>query len=103
MPDTNAVAEARAVDTNSSLYSPVAEAAIADAASRCSNWGRWGDDDVLGTMNFLDDTKRVEGASRIRRGAALSLAQSFDANGPQHGWRKRNNPVHTMLVSGLDA
>jgi len=103
MPDTNGVATNRNVDTTSPFYSPVAEDAIAEAASRCSNWGRWGDDDVLGTMNFLDDAKRVEGASRIRRGAAFSLAQSFDGNGPQRGWRRRNNPVHTMLVSGLDA
>ena len=29
------------------------EAAIREAAKRCSNWGRWGDDDALGTMNFL--------------------------------------------------
>jgi hypothetical protein len=29
--------------------------AIADAAKHCSNWGRWGQDDVLGTLNFLDE------------------------------------------------
>ncbi|RPE46746.1 hypothetical protein EDD90_10108 [Streptomyces sp. Ag109_O5-1] len=28
---------------------------IADAAKRFSNWGRWGQDDVLGTLNFLDE------------------------------------------------
>ncbi|XVV15088.1 cyclase family protein [Actinoplanes sp. CA-131856] len=77
--------------------------AIAAAAKRCSNWGRWGTDDVLGTLNFLDDAKRREGAALVRRGAAFSLAQSFDANGPQNGWRRRTNPVHTMLDTGLDA
>jgi hypothetical protein len=77
--------------------------AIAAAAVRCSNWGRWGDDDVLGTLNFLDEAKRVEGASLVRRGVAFSLAQRFDASGPQKGWRRRTNPVHTMLSSGLDA
>ncbi|WP_433455605.1 cyclase family protein [Streptomyces sp. CA-142005] len=77
--------------------------AIADAAKRCSNWGRWGQDDVLGTLNFLDEGKRREGAALIRRGVSFSLAQRFDANGPQKGWRRRTNPVHTMLSSGLDA
>ena len=77
--------------------------AIAAAAKRCSNWGRWGADDVLGTLNFLDEAKRIEGASLIRRGVTFSLAQRFDANGPQKGWRRRTNPVHTMLSSGLDA
>jgi len=79
------------------------ETAIAAAAKRCSNWGRWGEDDVLGTLNFLDAAKRVEGAALVRRGVSFSLAQSFDANGPQKGWRRRTNPVHTMLDTGLEA
>jgi kynurenine formamidase len=79
------------------------EGAIAAAAERCSNWGRWGADDVLGTLNFLDEAKRREGAALVRRGVSFSLAQSFDADGPQRGWRRRTNPVHTMLDTGLDA
>ena len=79
------------------------EAAIAAAAKRCSNWGRWGTDDVLGTLNYLDDAKRAQGAALVRRGVSFSLAQSFDMNGPQKGWRRRTNPVHTMLDTGTDA
>ncbi|TQS43321.1 cyclase family protein [Cryptosporangium phraense] len=79
------------------------EGAIAAAAKRCSNWGRWGADDVLGTLNFLDESARLAGAACIRRGAVFSLAQSFDMNGPQKGWRRRTNPVHTMLDTGTDA
>jgi kynurenine formamidase len=79
------------------------EGAIAAAAKRCSNWGRWGAGDVHGTLNFLDEAKRREGAALVRRGVSFSLAQSFDANGPQRGWRRRTNPVHTMLETGLDA
>jgi hypothetical protein len=29
--------------------------------------------------------------------------QSFDMDGPQKGWRRRTNPVHTMLDTGTDA
>jgi kynurenine formamidase len=79
------------------------EAAIAAAAKRCSNWGRWGADDVHGTLNHLTDARRQAGAALIRRGESFSLAQSFDANGPQKGWRRRTNPVHTMLDTGVDA
>ncbi|MGY1663695.1 cyclase family protein [Geodermatophilus sp. SYSU D00705] len=79
------------------------EGAIAAAAERCSNWGRWGADDVLGTLNFLDEAKRVEGARLVRRGASFSLAQRFDTDGPQKGWRRRVNPVHTMTDTGVDA
>jgi kynurenine formamidase len=79
------------------------EGAIAAAAKRCSNWGRWGQDDVLGTLNFLDDAGRRDAAALVRRGVSFSLAQSFDMNGPQKGWRRRTNPVHTMLDTGTDA
>jgi kynurenine formamidase len=79
------------------------EGAIAAAAKRCSNWGRWGADDVRGTMNFLDDAKRAEAATLVRRGASFSLSQRFDMDGPQKGWRRRTNPVHTMLDTGTDA
>ena len=79
------------------------EKMVAAAAARCSNRGRWGAHDVLGTLNFLDDAKRVEGARLVRRGTSFSLAQRFDTFGPQRGWRRRTNPVHTMLDTGTDA
>jgi kynurenine formamidase len=79
------------------------EQAIAKMAAACSNWGRWGDGDVRGTLNFLTDEKRIMGARLVRRGISFSLAQPFDMNGPQTGWRRRTNPVHTMLDTGLDA
>ncbi len=80
-----------------------AEEAIAAVAVRVSNWGRWGTDDVLGTLNLLTPAKRVEGAACVRRGVAFSLSQSFDMDGPQSGWRRRTNPVHTMLDTGREA
>jgi kynurenine formamidase len=80
-----------------------AEEAIAEAVSRVRNWGRWGPDDALGTVNFIDEAKRVEAAALVRRGISISLSQSFDMAGPQNGWRRRTNPVHTMLDSGTDA
>ncbi|MCX2729356.1 cyclase family protein [Saccharopolyspora sp. NFXS83] len=79
------------------------EGAIAEAAERCSNWGRWGPDDRLGTLNHLDEAKRREAAGLIRRGASWSLSLRFDVDGPQRGWRRRTNPVHTMLDTGTDA
>ena len=79
------------------------EGAIAEAAKAFSNWGRWGEDDVLGTLNFLTEAKRVQGAALVRRGVSFSLSQRFDMDGPQRGWRRRTNPVHTMLDTGTDA
>ncbi len=79
------------------------ETAIATVAKRCSNAGRWGANDVRGTLNFLDADSRVAAARLVRRGVSFSLAQRFDGNGPQKGWRRRTNPVHTMLDTGTDA
>nr|WP_218680748.1 cyclase family protein [Rhodococcus qingshengii] len=79
------------------------ETEIAKSVRRNSNWGRWGDDDVRGTMNYLTDELRAAAGALIRRGVSFSLAQSFDMDGPQKGWRRRTNPVHTMLDTGTDA
>jgi kynurenine formamidase len=79
------------------------EAEIAARAEAYRNWGRWGDDDVLGTLNFIDDAKRTEAASLVTTGRVVSLSQSFDMNGPQKGWRRRTNPVHLMMDTGTDA
>ena len=80
-----------------------AEEAISEAAARYRNWGRWGSDDVLGTVNFIDEAKRRQAAGLVRRGVSISLSQSFDTDGPQKGWRRRTNPVHTMTDTGTDA
>ncbi len=79
------------------------EATIAATVQRCSNWGRWGDDDVRGTLNFIDDEKRSAAATLARRGVPFGLSLQFNMDGPQKGWRRRTNPVHTMLDTGTDA
>lgn len=79
------------------------EAEIAARATAFRNWGRWGEDDRLGTLNHIDAAKRVEAAGLVRTGRVVSLSQSFDMNGPQKGWRRRTNPVHLMMDTGTDA
>ncbi|WP_051276829.1 cyclase family protein [Marmoricola sp. URHB0036] len=93
----------RADDRAASFDPAKPEEAIAAVAERVSNWGRWGDDDVRGTMNFLDEDRRLAAAALVRTGHAYSLSQPFDSEGPQKGWRRRTNPVHTMLDTGTDA
>lgn len=79
------------------------EGEIAKRAQAYRNWGRWGEDDVLGTLNFIDRAKRLEAAALVRTGQTVSLSLPFDMDGPQKGWRRRTNPVHTMLDTGTDA
>jgi kynurenine formamidase len=72
------------------------------AASDVSNWGRWGEDDELGTLNYITPEHITHAASLVRSGKTISLSVPFDAYGPQgaHGFRR--NPIHLMSVDGGD-
>ncbi|GGH47219.1 cyclase family protein [Microbacterium album] len=75
-------------------------AAIAAAAAACSNWNRWGPHDAVGTVNFIEPSHRAYAGTLVRRGVSFSLSLPFDDDGPQNGWRRRVNPVHTMTSTG---
>jgi kynurenine formamidase len=68
-----------------------------------SNWGRWGPDDQLGTLNLITPQHRAAAARTVQEGRQLSLSIPFDGNGPMQGLIGRNNPVHTMTATGVDA
>ena len=75
-----------------------------DAAARLSNWGRWGPNDEIGTLNNISPQDISNAGKLIRRGKVFSLALNFDNQGPQNGkWGNRFNPIHTMLTAGTDA
>ena len=54
------------------------EAEVLDYFESLSNWGRWGPDDVLGTLNFITDAKRVEAARLVRTGRVVSCSWDID-------------------------
>ncbi|WP_200809862.1 cyclase family protein [Demequina sp. NBRC 110054] len=89
--------------TSARLDPSAPEAAIAAMADAVTNWGRWGQDDAVGTLNLIDEVARLRAASLVHTGRSVSLSLPFDMNGPQRGWRRRTNPVHTMLDTGTDA
>jgi kynurenine formamidase len=78
------------------------ETVINEAAERYRNWGRWGEDDERGTLNFVTPDKVVAAARLVRKGQVFSLAIPFDQNGPQSGLHGRFNPVHAMAFDGGD-
>ncbi|ORB28289.1 cyclase family protein [Mycolicibacterium parafortuitum] len=73
------------------------------AADEVRNWGRWGDDDELGTLNFITPDKVREAAGLVKKGSVISLGGDFSAGGPQGAFKFRQNPVHVMTVDGGDA
>lgn len=69
---------------------------------RVSNWGRWGADDRVGTLNYITPEKLVEATRLVKRGAIFELSIPLDHNGPQLGVIGRNNPVHLMSLTPAD-
>ena len=43
-----------------------------------SNWGRWGADDEIGTLNLITPAKRRQAAGLVRDGVVVSLALDLD-------------------------
>ncbi|MBI2872201.1 MAG: cyclase family protein [Chloroflexi bacterium] len=79
-------------------------AAFTRFAEKYKNWGRWGQDDEVGTLNFVTPEHIVQAARLIRKGKVFSLAIPFDSKGPQRAREdsSRFNPIHTMLRTGAD-
>jgi kynurenine formamidase len=67
-----------------------------------SNWGRWGDDDEIGTLNFVTPEKRVAAAQLVRTGKTFDLGMPFDKNGPFPAGGFRVNPIHVMTLLPAD-
>jgi kynurenine formamidase len=52
-----------------------------------SNWGRWGPDDRLGTLNLITDQRRAQAAALIRSGVVVSCAWPIEP-----GWSAADEP-----------
>ncbi len=70
-----------------------------ELASRVSNWGRWGPDDQVGTLNLIDQAARLRGVGAVRDGTAFALGLPLsEAEGIQMGFVPgRVNPTRTMV------
>jgi kynurenine formamidase len=66
-----------------------------------SNWGRWGADDQIGTLNFITPQKLVSSATMVRTGKTIDCGIPFDKDGPfpPGGWRRNPQHLFTLLPS----
>lgn len=62
-----------------------------------SNWGRWGKDDQLGTLNLITAEKRQQAAKLVRRGVSVSLARNVEKSAAPDNPRPFE---HEMLAFG---
>ena len=51
---------------------------VRELGKRYSNWGRWGEDDQVGTLNHVNPDDVVRAAACIRSGKRISMALPFD-------------------------
>jgi kynurenine formamidase len=68
---------------------------------KLSNWGRWGDDDQRGTLNFITPEALIHAASLVKKGKVFNLGIPMDETGPQLGG-VRSNPVRLVSETGQD-
>jgi kynurenine formamidase len=71
-----------------------------ETAARVRNWGRWGPDDQLGTLNLVDHAARRRAAACVRTGQAFPLGLPLSGEeGIQAGFVPgRINPRRTMIA-----
>ena len=81
----------------------VDRAAIYEASKKLSNWGRWGADDQIGTLNNVTPEDVINAGRLIKRGKIFSLGLSLKEPIQSGLFGGRWNPIHTMLATGTDA
>jgi kynurenine formamidase len=70
-----------------------------ELARQVNNWGRWGPDDEIGTINLITPEVVRRGAACIETGAVFALGLPLSDDGPQIGAIKgRVNPLKTMVA-----
>jgi len=77
----------------------VSKADVERWMTELSNWGRWGKEDQIGTVNLITAAKRKQAASLVKEGITVSLARLIDTKtAPDNG-----NPFqHTMQNTGAN-
>ncbi|MEQ8839992.1 MAG: cyclase family protein [Acidimicrobiales bacterium] len=68
-----------------------------EVSAEVRNWGRWGADDRIGTLNLITPDAIAAAAATVEHGRAISLAIDLKHDGVQIGQiPTRINPVHVM-------
>lgn len=66
------------------------------------NWGRWGDDDELGALNFLTAAEVLRGVGHVRSGKVFTLGIPIGSAGGDPVWPGRSGPIKMMTQDRSD-
>lgn len=77
---------------------------VRELSQKYGNWGRWGEDDELGTLNHITPADVVRAAGLVKEGRIVDMGLPIDDQGPQAGGGAfgRFNPIHLMIRDGAD-
>src|SRR5579872_7430622 len=78
---------------------PVEKATLDRWMKELSNWGRWGKDDQLGTVNLITPAKRLAAVALVKEGYTVSLSSDADTV------KSADNEFpfgHEMIATGTD-
>lgn len=74
------------------------EAEVLTYFQTLSNWGRWGADDELGTLNLVTPAKRKQAAALVREGISVSCA--WDIENTLQPDQMLGTPQRLMVATG---
>jgi kynurenine formamidase len=76
---------------------PPTEEEVLGYFDSCSNWGRWGPEDQLGTVNFITPERRRKAAALVRDGVSVTCSRPITTDlAPD----VVSQPIHLMEKSG---
>jgi hypothetical protein len=80
----------------------MSEEILRKLALQVRNWGTWGPDDEIGTLNYITPDAIAAAARLATTGKVFALGIPLQREGPQSGTRQRFNPIHAMFRDGGD-
>ena len=73
------------------------EEEVLEYARSCSNWGRWGPEDQLGTLNLVTKEKGRQAAGLVEDGTSVSCAWTITTDMPGE---RLSRVMHYMTATG---
>lgn len=62
------------------------------------NWGRWGEDDEVGALNFLTSQEVLRGVQSVRQGRVITIGMAIGNRGGDPVWPGRSSAQRLMVV-----
>src|SRR3989442_1737793 len=69
-----------------------------------SNWGRWGKDDLMGTLNLITPEKRRQAYALAKEGLAISCAHTirFNEHNLDDAWPEPRHYMNSIPPHAVD-